>query len=339
MSRAPSSADRSARLALSDRAQPGFDVPPPSGRSFSLARAWSRRRSCLGDRTSRLASRQERPFAPPNQSEQALSPPPGYTNQQLILADQFSGTALDTQKWSTYVGTQGIIWNNHGLLPAPYSGPNASAVGSEAAMFGPSQVSVHNGLTLTAEANTTRFAQTYPWISGVATTENKFSLPATGWYVQVKAKMPDMTAGCGRLSGSRPLHRPVQHLRSISLRADGSRPIRTRRCTPTMAATQASTRAIATLSMTLERTLLRDTTFTGFSTSPTCRSSISSTASWCLNSCLRIKAASLQARTNSSYSCRSHHRRHRGGIPFRQEPPHRKPWTSPRCKRIPKSRD
>ena len=62
-------------------------------------------------------------------------------------------------------------------------------------MFGPSQVSVHNGLTLTAQANTTRFAQTYPWISGVATTEDKFSLPATGWYVQVKAKMPDMTAG------------------------------------------------------------------------------------------------------------------------------------------------
>ena len=68
-------------------------------------------------------------------------------------------------------------------------------LGDEAAMFGPSQVSVHNGLTLTAQANTTRFAQTYPWISGVATTEGKFSLPATGWYVQVKAKMPDMTAG------------------------------------------------------------------------------------------------------------------------------------------------
>ena len=62
-------------------------------------------------------------------------------------------------------------------------------------MFGPSQVSVHNGLTLTAQANTTRFAKTYPWISGVTTTEGKVSLPATGWYVQVKAKMPDMTAG------------------------------------------------------------------------------------------------------------------------------------------------
>lgn len=131
----------------------------------------------------------------PNQSEQDMSAPPGYTNQQLILADRFAGADLDTQKWSTYLGAQGIIWNNYGRLPVPYSAPNASPLEDELAMFGPSQVSVHNGLTLTAQANTTRFAKTYPWISGVTTTEGKVSLPATGWYVQVKAKMPDMTAG------------------------------------------------------------------------------------------------------------------------------------------------
>ena len=62
-------------------------------------------------------------------------------------------------------------------------------------MFGPSQVSVDNGLTLTATPNTNQYADTYPWISGVVTTEGKFSLPVGGWYVQVKAKMPDQTQG------------------------------------------------------------------------------------------------------------------------------------------------
>ena len=63
------------------------------------------------------------------------------------------------------------------------------------AMFGPSQVSVDNGLTLKAQRNTNQYAGTYPWISGVVTTEGKFSLPSGGWYVQVKAKMPDTSTG------------------------------------------------------------------------------------------------------------------------------------------------
>ena len=62
-------------------------------------------------------------------------------------------------------------------------------------MFRPSQVSVNNGLTLTAQPNVNQYAGTYPWISGVVTTEGKFSLPTTGWYVQVKAKMPDQSQG------------------------------------------------------------------------------------------------------------------------------------------------
>ena len=62
-------------------------------------------------------------------------------------------------------------------------------------MFGPSQVAVHNGLTLTAHRNTNQYAKSYPWMSGVVTTEGKLSLPSTGWDVQVKAKMPDMTSG------------------------------------------------------------------------------------------------------------------------------------------------
>jgi len=30
--------------------------------------------------------------------------PPGYTSQQLIFDDRFSGTSLDTTQWTTYLG-------------------------------------------------------------------------------------------------------------------------------------------------------------------------------------------------------------------------------------------
>ena len=52
------------------------------------------------------------------------APPAGYTTQQMIFDDQFSGTTLDATKWSAFLGAQGIAWNDHGNLPAPYSGPN-----------------------------------------------------------------------------------------------------------------------------------------------------------------------------------------------------------------------
>ena len=123
-----------------------------------------------------------------------LSPPPGYTSQQMIFDDQFSGTSLDATKWNWSLGAQGIVWNNFGHLAAPYSGPN-TPITTEAAMFSPSQLRVNNGLTLTAQRNTNQYASTYPWISGVVTTEGKFSLPASGWYVQVKAQMPDASQG------------------------------------------------------------------------------------------------------------------------------------------------
>ncbi len=121
-----------------------------------------------------------------------MAVPAGYASGHLIFDDRFSGTTLDPSKWVTYLGAEGQRWDNNGSLPAPYSGPN---VGNEAAMFGPSQVSVDNGLTLTAQRNTGQIARLYPWLSGVVTTEGKFSLPTTGWYVQVKAKMPDQSQG------------------------------------------------------------------------------------------------------------------------------------------------
>ena len=81
-----------------------------------------------------------------------MSAPAGYTAQQMIFDDQFSGTSLDTTKWNTFLGAQGIVWNNIGSLPLPYSGPNVPGDGTRQRCSGPSQVSVNNGLTLTAPA-------------------------------------------------------------------------------------------------------------------------------------------------------------------------------------------
>lgn len=134
----------------------------------------------------------------PTAQSGGMAPPPGYTSQQIIFDDQFTGTSLNSSIWSTALGAQGTVWNDLGNLPAPFSGPNAPSDGGdgdEAAMFGPSQVSVDKGLTLTAQRNDNQYASTYPWISGVVTTEGKVSLPSGGWYVQVLAQMPDQSQG------------------------------------------------------------------------------------------------------------------------------------------------
>jgi hypothetical protein len=123
-----------------------------------------------------------------------MPPPAGFTASRLIFDDQFTGTTLNTSKWVTYLGAQGSRWNNEGALPSPYSGPN-TPVSNEIAMFGPSQVSVNNGLTLTAVTNSDTYASDYPWLSGIVSTEGKFSLPATGWYVQALVQMPDTSKG------------------------------------------------------------------------------------------------------------------------------------------------
>ena len=133
-----------------------------------------------------------------------LSAPPGYTAQNLIFDDRFSGTSLDATKWSTSLGAQGQVWNNFGNFASPYSGPNSPAnggPGTDAEMYAPSQVRVNHGLTLTAVRNTSGPTDQYAdasngfatWLSGIVT--SNFSLPTTGWYVQARIKVPDMTQG------------------------------------------------------------------------------------------------------------------------------------------------
>ena len=126
-------------------------------------------------------------------SDAAMSAPAGYTAQQLIFDDQFFGTTVDTTKWNTFLGAQGQRWTGSGL-PAPYSGGDPK---NNAEFYDPKQVSVNNGLTLAARragAGDVGFGP-YSWVSGVVTTEGKFSLPTKGWYVQLKAKMPDQSQG------------------------------------------------------------------------------------------------------------------------------------------------
>ena len=130
----------------------------------------------------------------PPQYSGDLRAPAGFTNQQLIFDDRFSGTSLDTTKWTPDLGAGGQRRDDNGALPAPYSGDNMPGA-NNIALFGPSQTSVNHGLKLTAQRNTNQYSGTYPWLSGVITTEGKFSLPTGGWYVQVKAKMPDQSQG------------------------------------------------------------------------------------------------------------------------------------------------
>ncbi len=128
----------------------------------------------------------------------AMAPPPGYTASQRIFDDSFSGTALDSSRWGTALGCCGTTWNDAGELPLPYSGPTSprnGGPGYNESMYAPSQVSVDNGLTLTAQANTNQWSSEFPWISGIVTTEGKFTLPTSGWYVQAKIKMPDTSQG------------------------------------------------------------------------------------------------------------------------------------------------
>ena len=190
------------------RRQRGLVVKRNVGEGVNPSRIVNRgARRCTLVSERRLASRSKRRHHrrrhhPPHHgmavvrpSQTSLPPPAGYTDQQMIFDDQFAGGSLDGTKWNTYMGSGGIIWNNYGKLPAPFSGPNATRSRNEAAMYRPSQVTVNNGLTLTAQPNVNQYAGTYPWISGVVTTEGKLSLPTTGWYVQVKAKMPDQSQG------------------------------------------------------------------------------------------------------------------------------------------------
>src|SRR5262249_36789105 len=123
----------------------------------------------------------------------SMPPPPGYSSSQLIFEDQFAGTTLDLSKWVTYLGSNGAVWNGGGQVSLPLSAPTPGHFNM--ALHSPNQVPATDGCTLPAQRNPTRSPPPGPWISGIVPTEGKFSPPASGWYAQVKAQMPDQTQG------------------------------------------------------------------------------------------------------------------------------------------------
>src|SRR5271165_1964028 len=76
-----------------------------------------------------------------------LSAPSGFSAGDLVFNDNFSGTSLNSASWNTYITSSntGQPWNSNGQ-----GGSGVGGYGVEADYFMPSQVSVNNGLTLTA---------------------------------------------------------------------------------------------------------------------------------------------------------------------------------------------
>jgi Glycosyl hydrolases family 16 len=110
----------------------------------------------------------------------------------LIFSDTF--TSLHTARWVTYVGAQGQRWNNFGELPPPYSGFNQPGA-TGAALYNPRQLATGAGLVIRAKRNHGNFAAQYAWQSSTINTMGKISLPASGWFATVYAKMPDTSHG------------------------------------------------------------------------------------------------------------------------------------------------
>jgi hypothetical protein len=126
----------------------------------------------------------------PSSSGGEMAAPTGYTAGQMTVDDTFSGTSLDSSDWTPQVAP-GSVWNDEDL-PAG----DSSAGSNQAAYWTPGQVSVDNGLTLTARQTIPSDAGSskgFNWVSGAIT--SKFTLPSTGWYVQIRAQMPDTSDG------------------------------------------------------------------------------------------------------------------------------------------------
>ena len=126
----------------------------------------------------------------PAVSSGEMAPPAGYTTSQMYFDDQFAGTSLNTSNWTPELAPGGP-WDDEGL-GAPYT----SGGPYQAAYWGPAQVTVDNGVTLTARHTTSSdvgYSKGFKWVSGVIT--SNFTLPSSGWYVQIRAQMPDTSDG------------------------------------------------------------------------------------------------------------------------------------------------
>lgn len=128
----------------------------------------------------------------------ALSTPTGYSANDLVFQEDFSGTALNST-WHNYItsnAANGAPWNSNG------SGGNGPGGPYDADYNMPSQVTVNNGtLNLTAiqapiRGNNQGTTQTFPITSGAVSSYGNFEF--NGGYLQISMKAP---AGDGAWPG------------------------------------------------------------------------------------------------------------------------------------------
>ena len=127
------------------------------------------------------------PAAPSSSGEMAA--PAGYSASDMVLDDQFAN--LDN--WNTYYGP-GTQWNNKGDLPSGYTGGNQPDSNDECVYSASQDTLMSGGGVSLNDVPSSQFAsQGYSESCGVLTSKN--TLPSGGWYVQVKAQMPDTSGG------------------------------------------------------------------------------------------------------------------------------------------------
>ncbi len=121
----------------------------------------------------------------------ALTVPAGFTAADLVFSDLFPGTTLNTANWNTYMTSSaagGSPWNDNG------HGGSGNGAQFNADYFNPSQISVNNGLTLTAVqksivGNANGSSMTFPVTSGCICSYGKVSV--MGGIIQASIKQPN----------------------------------------------------------------------------------------------------------------------------------------------------
>jgi len=122
-------------------------------------------------------------------SAASVPAPPGYT--RLIFDDAFTGSTLNGAHWNSYItsrGANGAPWHSNGR------GGSGEGRTYDAGYYQPNDVSVSNGLTITAHRHSGQ--RGFTWAGGVISTYGHFEF--TGGYVQIRAQMP---TGSGMWSG------------------------------------------------------------------------------------------------------------------------------------------
>jgi beta-glucanase (GH16 family) len=117
----------------------------------------------------------------------ALAATLGYAANRLQWNEPFVGPTLDATKWIPDIADQNGIWRKS--VPAPLSAANSGGFAAE--YYDPAQLTLNNGLTITAVRSTAQAG--YTWKSGCICTHGKLAIPSG--LVLVKMQQPDSSSG------------------------------------------------------------------------------------------------------------------------------------------------